>query len=47
MLAGVDIDTFVDGPTPEPVWAEFKQRGYATFMTEEMHDGCGDLGASL
>ncbi len=29
----------------EPVWAAFKRRGYATFLGEEIHDGCGDLSA--
>ena len=25
--------------------AAFKRRGYATFLGEEIHDGCGDLSA--
>ena len=28
---------------PLPVWTEFMRRGYATFLAEELHDGCTDL----
>ena len=46
LLSGVDINAFADGAPPEAVWSSFKQQGYATLLTEELHDGCGDLGTS-
>ena len=29
-------------PAPPAVWEAYKARGFATFLAEEMHDGCGD-----
>ena len=31
---------------PEAVWGRFARRGYATFLLEELHDGCSDLTTS-
>lgn len=31
---------------PEAVWKGFSRRGYATFLLEELHDGCADLTSS-
>ena len=28
---------------PDGVWRDFERKGYATFLLEEMHDGCADL----
>ena len=28
------------------VWSAFERRGYATFLMEELHDGCADLSGS-
>ena len=30
---------------PEPVWSAFSRRGFATYLLEEIHDGCSDLTA--
>ena len=35
-----------DESRPKGVWNAFAQRGYATALLEELHDGCGDLSAS-
>ena len=31
------------GGGPKAVWGDFERHGYATFLLEELHDGCTDL----
>ena len=37
------MPTSVGDHAPVPVWQAFGRRGFATYLLEELHDGCADL----